>query len=956
MNLEPAYQAYQYLLSDLYNKVHLYAQGKDKATVTSINEMAKHQALLLCLAFITAGIATVFYKRVSKQSRQKSLSLSEVVDEKQLLDNSLLKSKHQYQMLFDKNPIPMWVFDQNSYKFLQVNEAAQREYGYSQEEFLQKTILEIRPESDTDEVIKRLSEIGKENFASSVRRHKRKNGSIFYAEVSSHALPPEGNTQPRLVAAVNIHERVQALEEINKREKQLKEVSSSIPGIVYQFKLSKRKEYAFTFISEGINKLTDVSPDAIYQAPELLLQYIHPEDLALVKESVECSYKNLTPWELEFRVNHPSTKKSMWLRGHSIPTYGEDEEVTWNGTFINITKLKEAQVKLIESEASLHALLNSSPQAIFSLDQELNITMFNAVAAKEIKKFFLKDLATGQNFLDFIVPEKKACVTDSHARALKGRTVKFEEAVNDFFYEIIFRPVLNKNAEVLAVSIILRDISEHRNAIKTIKQNEAQLARAQELAKMGNFEYNALTDTLTWSDGVYKVFQVTKETFTPTLHSFKQRIHPEDRDTLQQEINRVFSQKLISNIEYCILLQNGSTRHVYQITEPTLDANNNIIKISGSIQDITERKLAEREITEAKNLLQSTIENVPEVIFSFDTSLNITYVSPQSVEITGYNENDYRNNAGLWLETMYPADRDKFLNHVVPNLLTGKRQQQEVRKIGRTGEMKWLLLRISPMKNEKGKIIRFDASASDMTQYKIAEAKRNELTEQLIRQNQNLQQFAYIVSHNLRAPIANILGLTSIYDRAKAEAPMNQRVIDGLVKSAQLLDTTIQDLNDILSIRNEENLVKEEIAFEDVLKDVLESISEKVKDIDASIEYNFKLAPTVVSVRSYVYSIIQNLVTNAIKYRSSNRKLHLNLNTTKDSDYICLRISDNGCGINLAKEKDKIFGLYKRFHSNTSGKGIGLHLVKTQAEMLGGRVEVESEVNVGTTFKVYIKA
>lgn len=955
-HLEPAYQNYQFVLADLTKQVHQHIQAENREVQEHLNDALMQQALLIAVALIVVGIAIVLYRIALRKQQTKDFLVDEKLEKMQQLERALSESKKQYQVFFHKNPIPMWVFDQDTYRFLKVNEAAQREYGYTEDEFLQKTLLDIRPKEDNNETIKRLIEISKEEFASSLRRHMRKDGSIFYVEVNSYALPEDDNTNTRLVAAVNVHESIEALKKLYKQEKLLKEVSSSIPGVVYQFQINKNQESSFTFISEGIYNILDLNPKEAYLSPELLFKNIHPEDATLVKESINYSYINLTPWELEFRVKHPTKDIYIWLRGHSIPTNGEDGTVTWNGTFIDITKLKEAQVQLIESEASLHALLDSSPQAIFSLDRDLNITKFNAVAAREIKRYFLKELSKGQKFLDFIVPEQKQCIIDSHANALRGRKIRFEAAVNDFYYDIAFRPILSKDSEVLAVSLIMNDVSEHKNAIKTIKESEAQLARAQELAKMGNFEYNIINGTLAWSDGVYKVFGESPETYIPSLLGLIQHIHPDDRHTFEEEIKKVSTNKIISSLEYSIVLGDGTSRYVYQISEPILNTDGKVVKISGLVQDITDRKLAEREIIEAKDSLQSTIENVPEIIFTFNKSLQLIYVSPQSLEITGYSEEDYMNNEELWLDNMYPEDRDQFLNYTVPNLQAGKKQQQEVRIINRAGQIKWLLLRISPMKNDRGNIFRFDGSAADMTQYKVTETKRNQLTEQLLRQNQNLQQFAYIVSHNLRAPIANILGLTSIYDRANAEAPMNQRVIDGLTKSAQLLDSTIQDLNDILSIRNEENLVKEKISFEDVLNDVLESISERVKDADASIKYNFSQAPTVVSVRSYIYSIIQNLVTNAIKYRSPNRKLHLHLNTIQNGDYICLHVADNGSGIDLIKEKDKIFGLYKRFHSNVAGKGIGLHLVKTQAEMLGGKVEVESEVNVGTTFKVYIKA
>jgi signal transduction histidine kinase len=293
---------------------------------------------------------------------------------------------------------------------------------------------------------------------------------------------------------------------------------------------------------------------------------------------------------------------------------------------------------------------------------------------------------------------------------------------------------------------------------------------------------------------------------------------------------------------------------------------------------------------------------------------------------------------------------------IIPGLNTGERQHCEVRTTTKDGQVKWLMLRISPRLNEAGEVYRLDGSASDMTQYKEAQAKRDELTDQLMKQNQNLQQFAYIVSHNLRAPIANILGLTTIYNKHKPESPMNPRVIDNLFKSAKLLDTTIRDLNDILTIRSELNNVREEMEFGEIFEEVLGSLPDELMDDVASLKYDFEEAPTIVAVRSYVHSIMHNLISNALKYKSPDRNLQLRLKTFAIPNYICLSVTDNGLGIDLSKEKEKVFGLYKRFHPHKEGRGLGLHLVKTQAELLGGKVEVDSQVNVGTTFNIYFRS
>jgi signal transduction histidine kinase len=121
------------------------------------------------------------------------------------------------------------------------------------------------------------------------------------------------------------------------------------------------------------------------------------------------------------------------------------------------------------------------------------------------------------------------------------------------------------------------------------------------------------------------------------------------------------------------------------------------------------------------------------------------------------------------------------------------------------------------------------------------------------------------------------------------------------------------------------------------------------------IQTNFSKAPMVVTVRPYLDSILLNLISNSIKYRSSNRAPLIKISTHIQDEYTVLTISDNGLGINLDLYREKLFTLYSRFHYHVEGKGLGLYLIKTQVTALGGKIEVESEVDNGITFRIYFK-
>ncbi|WP_448520561.1 tetratricopeptide repeat protein [Rhodoflexus sp.] len=230
--------------------------------------------------------------------------------------------------------------------------------------------------------------------------------------------------------------------------------------------------------------------------------------------------------------------------------------------------------------------------------------------------------------------------------------------------------------------------------------------------------------------------------------------------------------------------------------------------------------------------------------------------------------------------------------------------------------------------------------------------------DQLTEQNQDLQQFSYIISHNIRSPIARIAGLVDIIKiESGTSGAINEEIIAHLDKSVNSLDTVIRDLNQILSIRKGINKSKEMIAFQEVSDWVISSLEDEIMLADAKIYTNFEQYPGVYSIKAYLQSIMYNLISNAIKYRRDDIQAEIHVRSFRKGDYVCLEVKDNGIGIDLQSiDPYKIFGLYQRMHTHVEGKGLGLYLVKSQVEALNGKIELESELMKGSKFTVYFPA
>jgi len=224
---------------------------------------------------------------------------------------------------------------------------------------------------------------------------------------------------------------------------------------------------------------------------------------------------------------------------------------------------------------------------------------------------------------------------------------------------------------------------------------------------------------------------------------------------------------------------------------------------------------------------------------------------------------------------------------------------------------------------------------------------------ELVNQNVQLEQFAFITAHNLRSPVAQLMGLTKLFNKENLSDNLNSEIITHIISATNSMHQTLQDLNEILDVRKGKEQTLERLSFEHIATDVIKDYFSKVHDVEIILD--FEKSESIHFVKAYLKSIFYNFISNAIKYKHPQRNPILKIYTRDFKNEVCLSFKDNGMGIDLKKYMHKLFGLYQRFHLEKEGKGMGLYLCKTQIETLGGRVQVQSEVGVGTQFDIYFK-
>jgi signal transduction histidine kinase len=240
----------------------------------------------------------------------------------------------------------------------------------------------------------------------------------------------------------------------------------------------------------------------------------------------------------------------------------------------------------------------------------------------------------------------------------------------------------------------------------------------------------------------------------------------------------------------------------------------------------------------------------------------------------------------------------------------------------------------------------------DITIMKEAERDLNNSFNLVSEQNKRLLNFSYIVSHNLRSHTSNIESIISLIESAESEDERNEMM--KLLKSvSNSLDDTMNHLNEVVNINTNISLVIKTLSLNHFINKALDVLSEQIQLNQASFIIDVPNDAIINYNSAYLESILYNLISNAIRYKHPQRKPIITIKLYKKRDKNVIEISDNGIGIDLAKNGDKIFGMYKTFSNNSDARGIGLFITKNQVDAMGGTITVESIPTIGTTFKIY---
>jgi PAS domain S-box-containing protein len=513
-------------------------------------------------------------------------------------------------------------------------------------------------------------------------------------------------------------------------------------------------------------------------------------------------------------------------------------------------------------------------------------------------------------------------------------------------------------------NITISNNNDRNNKIfEKLKKNNDEIKESNEryniVAKATSdtiWDWTIQKDEFIWNKGIQGIFGYKKEDVGYTSKWWFDRIHPEDSIRMSVKLYSFIEQKTEKwQDEYRFMCADGSYKFVFDRGFLVKDENGTAIRMIGAIQDVTKQKEEEQRLKLLETVITQTKDSV--IITEAEKSNKgipkIVFVNPAFTEMTGFASNEVIGKS----PTIFMGKQS--VKNDIKRLKAALRQKEEFRfetlNNKKNGDEYWINFSIIPITNQEGEHSHWISIQRDITEEKKQEKEKEQLIRELTQNNKDLKQFSYITSHNLRAPLSNLTGLLNLMNEIPVENGELKEILNGFSTSTHLLNETINDLVKVIIIKDNPSIQKQEVLIKDVFENVFNQLSFLISLHKPILKIELEKVTILNINKAYLESILLNLFTNAIKYRSPKRILRVFVSSKEVGDDIILIFKDNGIGIDMERNRDKIFGLYQRFHNYPDSKGLGLYLVKSQVETMGGSIQVESEVDKGTTFTITFK-
>jgi len=713
--------------------------------------------------------------------------------------------------------------------------------------------------------------------------------------------------------------------------------------------------FFISYTNKEFHEIAPIDSNRIYnETNNHLFESTHPDDLAFVQAAIGQLFE-LKEFDIEFRMVYAGKTKN--IRSQGKPIYNKSGNcITAYIYFNDITEQVKNQELLKVSEEKYKYMFENAPHPMIMwefgtlniLDVNKKATEIYGYSKEEFTKLNIRQIRPVED-----IPLIEAATKNLESYGVEHQKVWRHLKKNG---ELIYVEV---NAHVFELNGKLVSINNNQDVTEKIKAEERLKLSDHVIQKATTAIYILKSDgsIYNFNEAAYTMLGYTKEEFA-MLHQMD--IDPQVNlaiiakgfDVLRIEGKVSFEATIVKKGGALIDVEITSTYIVYDGLE---------LKCS-FVTEITDKKKAASEIYSINELLQRqtnrlllATKSAQLGIWDWDLENDSIFWDEKMYELYGIVANEFKTVKEAWITRLHDEDRTEIDNEIQLAITNKKEYNTEFRIVWSDASIHYIRA-TGLVERVDGKPKRMIGVSWDVTNEKEAALEKETLLKELVANNLELKQFSYITTHNLRAPLTNLILICKLINLKNIDDPLTLKLIEGFKTSTYQLNETLNDLINVLIIKDNTDIKLEELSFKEIVDKVKESISETLSESKVIIETDFSDAPTVNFTKVYLESNFLNLITNSIKYRHPERNPIVKIKTIKDAiGRTKLTFSDNGIGMDMSRVKHKIFGFQQRFHKNTDSKGVGLFLIKSQINALGGQIEVDSEVNIGTIFTITFK-
>ncbi|MGV3503473.1 MAG: PAS domain S-box protein [Adhaeribacter sp.] len=755
----------------------------------------------------------------------------------------------------------------------------------------------------------------------------------------------------------DITERKKNQEQIQLHEQTLAQIFSNVEDVIYLYQVETTPEgrkYRFEVINDSFLKATGLREEDV--AGRYVDEVIPEPSLSLVLAKYEKAIQTGKTVRWEEVTPYPAGLKTGLVA--ITPIYDEHQIcIKLVGSVHDITQIRLAEKKLMISNERYKYATEAANDAIY----DWNILTGDINWGTGFKKLFGFNGAYRKSSLPFwadhIAPEEREAILQSLQEGLQNSEQKkwrqeyrFRRIDGSYAYVIDQGYFIWDKDRAVRMVGAMQDISERKKAEEELRK----LSLIAEKTVNGIIITDA-AGCITWTNEAFTRISgyALEEISGKKPGSFLQgrETAPETIQYMHNQVERA----LPFDCEILNYSKAGSRFWIKIQGQPIFNKEGELESFFSIQTDITRQKEEEIKL----RLLESSITNatdsiiIVEPISRKNKNLRIIFTNAAFTRMTGYKNEDV---IGFPPEILLgPESNLKDANRFSRALRDFQPYESELLLYKKSGEPFWSLLSTFPISDKQGKLTHCNIIQRDISARKARELEREQMLAQLTRTNEDLKQFSFITSHNLNAPISNLIGLLNLVNREAITDPANLVILDKFKESTLKLNAIIQDLTEVLVVKNPWQAQNEWLDLAPVFEEVVKSVDHLLNEAEAIIHTDFSKGEKVYYSAEYLRSIFINLLTNAIKYRSPNRKLVIEVRTEVQDQFLYLYFSDNGSGIDLRRYGHKIFGLYQRFHKSHDSKGLGLFMIRSQIKAMGGNITVASEVDQGTLFTIQFK-